>query len=677
MSSPLAVAFPIPFDAVSTDGILPAIRAALAVAEARINAIVALARGAHTFENTMLGLERASEELDHAMRIVGHLEATTTSPPLRDAYNEALPLVSAFASRIPLNTGLYAAIKAFAATGEARALEGPRLRLLEKTLAEFKRHGAELSDAGKARLEALDVELARVSLKYAQNVVDATAKFELIIDDEAKLAGLPEGAKRAARQDAEMKGQSGWRFTLKAPSFVPLMTYLDDAGIREQIYRAHVTRAAGGPHDNRGHVARIVALRREKAQLLGYATFADLVLEERMAKSGATARAFVVDLLARTESAFEREREELFAFRKEREGNDAPPLAAWDLGYHAEKLRQKLYAFDDEALRPYFSLERVLEGAFEVARRVYGVRLEAWTEAPVWHASVKSFKVVDEATGAWLAGIHVDPFPREEKRGGAWMDGLLTRASGDADPRHVGVLVTNVTPPLGGRDALLTHSEVETVFHELGHLMHHTLSRAAIQSQAGTRVAWDFVELPSQMFENWCWEREALDLFARHVDTNEPVPEELFQAMRRARTFRSASGQMRQLGFALADLRLHSDYEPERDGDPIAFARALLEETSPAALPPEHATMAAFDHLFSDPVGYAAGYYSYKWAEVLDADAFGRFKREGIFNPEVGRAFRECVLERGNEDDPAQLFRDFMGRDPELGPLLERLGLAA
>ncbi|MSP26039.1 MAG: M3 family peptidase [Myxococcales bacterium] len=677
MTAPLEPTFPIPFADVRVDEILPTVEHALAEAALRIQAIVEVEDRDRTFDNTVLALERATEKIEHAMRVLGHLEATRTSPQLRAAYNQAMPKVSAFASRIPLNSGLWRALCAFAETDRARALVGPPRRFFDKTVAEFRRQGAELDSAGKTRLEAIDVELATRTLAYAQNVVDATAAFELHLDDAARLKGLPESAKERARAEAEARGLSGWRFTLSAPSYVPAMTYLDDASVREWLYRAHVTRATSAAHDNREHVARILALRRERAALLGYRTFADLVLEDRMAQSATRARAFLDDMLARTRGSFARETAELAAFRCTLEGQDAPPLAAWDVGYYAEKLRQKLYAFDDEALRPYFPLAQVLEGAFEVARRVYGVRLTAWDDAPSWHPSVQSFKVIDERDGAWLAGIHVDPFPREEKRGGAWMDGLLVRARDDADPRHLGVLITNVTPPTAGREAQLTHGEVETVFHELGHLMHHTLSRAAIKSQAGTRVAWDFVELPSQLFENWCWEREALDLFARHVDTGATVPDALLSALGRARTFRAASAQMRQLGMALADLRLHTDYDPAVDGEPIAFARAVLEDTSPAPLPPEHALMASFDHLFSDPTGYAAGYYSYKWAEVLDADAFGRFRREGIFNQAVGQAFRERILARGDEDDPAQLFRDFMGRDPELGPLLERLGLVA
>jgi len=669
-------AFPIPFDRVTAEQIAPAVEALLAEASRAVDAIAA-AEPPYTFDGVLGALERATEGLEHAMHVVGHLEHVATTPELRAAYAEAQPKVSEFSSRIPLHAGLWRVLQAFAETEEARALTGPKRRLLDKTLDAFRRHGAELDLEGKERLAAIDVELAKLTLKFSQNTLDSTNAFELVVEDTSRLGGLPESALAAAKESAEAKGKTGYRFTLQAPSVIPALTYLDDRALRESIYRAHVARATAEPFDNRANVAGIVALRAEKAQLLGFETFADLVLEDRMAKTGARARAFVDDLVARTEPAFEQEKLELAAYRRELEGPEALPLEAWDVGYYAEKLRRSRYNFDEEALRPYFAFDRVLAGAFDIAGRIYGVRFEPWQEPPTWDPSVRTYKVLDAADGAWLAGIYVDPFPRESKHGGAWMDGLLSRGALEADRRHLGLLSTNSTPPVGGKDALLTHQEVETVFHELGHLMHHCLSRVEQRSQAGTNVAWDFVELPSQILENWAWEREALDRFARHIETDDPIPAPLFEAMCRARTFRAASGQMRQLGFALTDLMLHTEYNPARDGDPVAYTRGVLERMSPTRLPGEHAMVASFGHLFSDPVGYAAGYYSYKWAEVLDADAFTRFRDEGLLSPEVGGAFRRAVLERGDEADPAELYRAFMGRDPELGPLLARLGLAA
>lgn len=668
--------FPIPFDAIEASHVEPAVDELLTDAQARMRALEAY-EGPLTFDSVLLAMESISERLEWAMRIVGHLEGVATSDELREAYNAAQPKVSAFENQIPLSAPLWSLLRRYAETNEAKGLEGPRKRFLDKTLSYFRRHGAELGDADKERLAAIGVELTKLTLRYSQNTLDATNAFELIVTDEAQLAGLPESAREAARESAESKGKDGWRFTLQIPSYIAVMTHLDDASIREKVYLAMSSRASSGAFDNRGLVMDIIRLRREKAALLKYDTFADLVLEERMAKSGTKARAFIEDLRERTLPHFERERDELHAFRRELEGDDAPPLEPWDTAYYAEKLRQKVYSFDEEKLKPYFGFKRVLSGIFDIASRIYGIRLEAWDEAPCWDDNVTAYRVLDQSDDAWLAVIYVDPFPRETKQGGAWMDGIVSRARDEDDSRQVAALVANMTPPVGGKDALLSHRDVETLFHEFGHILHHCLSRAALRSQAGTNVAWDFVELPSQIFENWCWEREALDLFARHHETGEPIPEDLYQAMKRARTFRAATAQMRQLGFAVADLALHTRFDPDRDGDATAYARRLLDEYSPDPLPESHAMITSFSHLFASPVGYSAGYYSYKWAEVLDADAFTRFRDEGLLNPKVGRAFRETILERGDEEDPAVLFRDFMGRDPKLGALLERLGIAA
>jgi oligopeptidase A len=347
----------------------------------------------------------------------------------------------------------------------------------------------------------------------------------------------------------------------------------------------------------------------------------------------------------------------------------------WDVTYYAEKLRRARFDFDEEALRPYFPLDRVIEGIFEIARRLYGVRVEPWQGAPTWHESVRAF-VLREADGAAGAAFYVDVAPRETKRDGAWMFGLYNALPGAPRmSRHLEVLAGNLTPPLGDRPALLSHREVETLFHEFGHLMHHASSRVPVRGLAGTAVAWDFVELPSQIMENWCWEREALDVFARHHVSGEPIPGELYGRMRAARTFRAANAMMRQLGFAELDLALHTDYRPEEHGPVVPYARAIMQRFSAVPLPPDHAMVASFSHLFGSPVGYAAGYYSYKWAEVLEADAFSRFLREGIFDRGVGRAFREGILARGDSEDPAALFRGFMGLDPSLVALLARDGL--
>jgi oligopeptidase A len=676
LSNPLLeIQFLVPFDRIRAEHVEPAVAELLAGARARLEEIAADS-APRTFENTLLALDKLTEHLDYAMGIVRHLESVATYPELRAAYNKVQSDVSAFLSGIPLHQGLWNALKTFSATPEAQALAGTRRRFLVKTMDSFRRHGAELDPEGKRRLEALDVELTQLTTRFSENVLDATNAFDLLITDEAKLAGLPPSAVAAARQSAAAKNLEGWRFTLHGPSYLALITYLDDRGIRQTVYSAFVARATAGDLDNRGIIARILELRREKARLLSFASFADFVLEDRMAHSGSRAQEFLRDLRRRTESRFREENEELEEYRRTLEGPEAGPLEAWDVGYYSEKQRAALYAFDEEALRPYFPLDRVIAGMFGVVERLYGIRVTEKPGAPVWDARVHYYQIHDRG-GEFLGAFYADWHPRENKRGGAWMDALITGApqTGGFSP-HLGLICGNLTPPLGDDPALLTHREVETIFHEFGHLLHHCLSRAEIRSLAGTNVAWDFVELPSQIMENWCWERDSLDLFARHYRTGEPIPEDLYQKMRRARTFRSANAQMRQLGFGEVDLALHIDYAPERDGNVVAYTRRLLEEFSPAPLPPGHAMIASFTHLFGSPVGYGAGYYSYKWAEVLDADAFTRFREAGIFSPEIGAGFRENILARGDTEDPVTLYRAFMGRDPDLNALLERLGLA-
>jgi oligopeptidase A len=663
---------PIPFDAIQPEHVGPGIRALIETARARIEEIAAPA-SPRTYDNTLGALDHATDPLDLAVGVVRHLEGVVTSDSLRDAWNDVQPDVIGFYSSIPLHDGLWRAIKEFAATGEAAALTGVRKRYLAKTIDSFRRHGADLDAEGKRTLEALDIELAGITTKFAQNVVDATAAWEYWIEDEAQLAGLPESARAAARQSAEAKQKPGWRFTLQQPSYLAVMTYLDDAAIRETFYRAYNARAA---QENSALIPRILELRAKKAQLLGFADFADFVLADRMAKKGATAQAFVSGLTTKTETQFKRENEGLAEFMRERTGGRGL-LQPWDVAYWAEKQREAAYAFNEEDLRPYFPLERVVGGLFELVRRLFGVTVAGAPGVPVWHEDVKHYEILD-GDGTVLGAFFADWYPRETKRGGAWMDAFVTGEQiGPVWKPHVGLMCGNLTPPLPGKPSLLTHREVETVFHEFGHLIHHCLSRVEVKGLSGTNVAWDFVELPSQIMENWCWERESLDLFARHWETSAPVPEELFQKMLRARTFRGANAQMRQLGFGTIDLALHIDYNPARDGDPVAYSNNLISRYSPAPLPDGYAMIAGFTHLFADPAGYGAAYYSYKWAEVLDADAFTRFRAEGIFNEQTGRAFRDCILSKGDSEDPAELFRRFMGRDPDPSALLERLGIAA
>ncbi len=675
MDNPLIqLGFEIPFDEIEASHVEPALDVLLADARASIERIGAQ-DALPTYASTLGALENATEPLERAMTVVGHLESVATTDALRAAYNVTRPKVSAFWSELAMNDALYRTIRAFSETEEARTLPQTERRFLEKTIDDFRRNGAELAAEDKERLQAMEVELTKLTTRFSQNVLDETNAFELVLTDESQIVGLPESAKQAAAENARAKGVDGWRFTLQAPSLIPLLTYLDDASIREKVWRAYNTRASRGERDNRPIIADILRLRRAKAELLGYRDFSDLVTEDRMAKTGDTARSFIDELRQKTRAAFDRENEALQRYRESLEGPSAPAIEAWDLAYYAEKQRQANYDFDEEELRPYFPLDRVLAGLFATAEALYDVRIVE-REAPSWDAEVRSYAIEDPGS-RMVAAFYVDLFPRENKRGGAWMNALVSAAFDEGNPRpQLGLFCANVNPPVGGKPALLTHREVETLFHEFGHLLHHCFSRVSVRSLAGTNVAWDFVELPSQIMENWCWERSGLDLFAAHFETGEKVPDALHDKMVRARTYRAANAQMRQLGFATVDLALHQDYDPERDGDVMAYGRELLQASSPVPLPDDYAMLAGFTHVFAHPVGYAAGYYSYKWAEVLDADAFTRFKKEGITNRDVGRAFRESILSRGNSRDPAELYRDFMGRDPKLEPLLERAGLA-
>lgn len=670
MSNPLTeIQFDIPFDKIRADHVEPAIDQLLAEARSSLEALVE-SKEVPTYANTLGAVEDLGEKLGHAIGVVGHLESVATHSELRAAYNAVQPKVSEFFSGIPLNEGVWKRIRAFSDTAEAAALSPVRKRFLKKTLDDFRRSGAELEPSQKQRLLEINVELTKLTTKFSENVLDATNAFQLIIEDQDGLSGLPASAVVAAREDAERKGESGWRFTLQAPSMMAVMTYLDDRLVREKMYHAFALRASGGAFDNTEHIARILALRREKAELLEYSDFADLVLEDRMAKSGQKAWRFVDDLRSRTQGAFDKENGALEEFS----GTEVKP---WDLAYQAEKLRKEQFDFDEEDLRPYFPYEGVLRGMFEIAQRLFGIEIRKRKGVPTWDEAVDAYEVLD-SDGSHLGSFYADYFPRENKRGGAWMDSLITGESGgDGFSPHLGVNCGNLTPPTAGKPALLTHREVETIFHEFGHLLHHLLSRVEVKSLAGTNVAWDWVELPSQIMENWCWEREALDLFARHYETGDPIPEELLDKMKRARNFRSANAQMRQLGFGTLDLALHTRFNPAVDSNVIDYSRDILQAHSPVELPANQAMVTAFTHLFSSPVGYGAGYYSYKWSEMLDADAFTRFSREGIFNAETGDSYRRSILEQGNSAEPEELFRRFMGRDPDAEALLRRLGLAA
>ncbi len=664
MNPLLSRAFIIPFDQIRAEHIEAGIREALQQAEIRLQDLVY--SDVCNYETILGGLDELEERLGRSISISHHLLSTRNSPEMRSAYNAVLPEFSAFYAKLPLNTELWQAIKAYAATDEAQSLPGTRKRHLEKTMREFQRWGADLPAAEKARLEVVNVELNQLQARFSENVLDATNAFELVITDSADLSGLPESAVQAAQADAEARGQEGYRFTLQMPSFLPFIQYADNRELRKQLYQAYNDRAAGGDFDNRAIIVKLLSLRQELAGLLGFDSFADFKMQDRMVKSAARAHEFEEELYAKTLPYWQEEIAGLTSFARSLGIHD---LEAWDVAYVTEKLRKARFDLDEEALRPYFPLALVLEGLFGICSRLFGLSIVQKDNPHVWHDDVVFYEVY--RSGVHIGSFYADFFPREDKRSGAWMNSFITGGpSADGFEPHLGLMCANFSKPQGDKPALLTHREVETTFHEFGHLLHHLLSNVDVRARAGTNVAWDWVELPSQILENWCWEREALDLFARHYQTGEPIPEALYQKLLASRTFMQANAQMRQLSFGTVDLKLHMDYQAEQDGDVVAYAQQVMSRFT---IQPHFAQtnfIASFSHIFAG--AYAAGYYSYKWSEVLEADAFSRFRQEGIFNEVTGRDFVDAVLSRGDSEDPAVLFREFMGRDPDVNALLER-----
>ncbi len=674
------------WDALKTDLIKAQIEQALESAQKDIDAICKLAPEEATFENTFLALENAGECLERAWGRVGHLTSVKDSKELRDVYNELLPKVTEYHTRIPLNADLWKALKSFAEKPEASGLSGVQKRFFDETIKDFQEAGADLPAEEKTRLESLNSELAQKTQKFSENVLDATNAYELVIEDEARLAGLPESAKQAATQNARQKDLGSdespvWRFTLHAPSIMPFLKFAEDEALRKEIWTAASKVGKEGEQDNTDLIRQILKLRKEKADILGKDNFADHVLKRRMARSGAQALGFVEDLHSKTIDAFKTEISELEAFVSEQTGEPVGPLEPWSIAFWAEKLRRSRYDFDEEELRPYFPLNKVMQGMFGIVERLFGLKIaECSGAATPWHQEVTVFNLHD-ANGDLLGHFYADWHPREEKRGGAWMNyldtGMPPASKGENREPHVGLICGNLTAPVGEKPALLTHYEVETIFHEFGHLLHHLLGNVEIKSLNGVNVAWDFVELPSQIMENWCWNKESLDVFARHYETDEPIPDALFEKMTAARNFQSAMGMMRQLSFGKMDLEMHLHPEDYYEGDLEEKVRTVISDYILPTKTVSGVIVHKFSHLFSSSVGYAAAYYSYKWAEVLDADAFTRFEKEGIFNADTGKAFREEILSKGNSENPMDLFKSFMGREPDPEALLKRSGLVA
>jgi len=668
----------------TAEHVVPDMEAALEAGKTALAAIEKLPDGEETFENTFLALEIAEEIVSIPWGRITHLDGVNDHPELRTAHKAVLPKVSEHFSAIPLNQDIYRKLKNFRDTPACNDLDPVEKRFVTETLNDFEDAGANLKESVRTRLQEIQAALSEKTKLYSEHQLDSQNAFEHIVDDVAQLKGLPDSMIEAARLDALGKEYGTeespkYRFTLHAPSIFPVLQFAESDSLRKTLFEGMMKVGHYGKYENETLVAEIIALRKEKATLLGKDGFPDWVLSRRMAKNGKSALAFVEDLNAKTREAFDRENQELIDYKAQKTGKEAGPLHPWEGGYWSECLRKEKYAFDEEALRPYFPIASVMKGMFSLVEQVFAINVVELTDPKpeTWHPDVQVYKISDSRNGRDLGSFYADWHPRESKRSGAWMDNLLV---GEWRPEgrlpHLGFMAGNLMAPVGDAPALLNHREVETIFHEFGHLIHHVLSDVKIRSLSGTNVAWDFVELPSQIMENWCWERVSLDLFARHYETGEPIPEDLFQKMKKARTFGAGRGQMRQLALGKMDLELHLNFNSKDGKDLDAF----IDEALVGYLPPCSAKIPnivrLFGHLFSDPVGYASGYYSYKWAEVLDADAFTRFSKEGILNQETGLAFREEILAKGNSEEPDVLFRNFMGREPDPEALLVRLGLA-
>jgi oligopeptidase A len=675
------------------------VRFALDEAKAKIDAICALSEEALTYENTFHAMGKASETLNRAWGRLTHLDSVADEPVQRADLNKMLPEVSEFYSSIPLRDDLWQVLKRFGQSDGVSKLSPIHRRHVEETMLDFVQDGADLPADQKSRIAEIDAELSKLTKQYAEHVLDSTNAWDIVITDEQRLAGLPDSAKASAAANAKSKGLGSdeapaWRFTLHQPSMFPVMQYADDDALRREIWQASMRVGAEGEFDNSSLVWRILELRQEKSNVLGQKHFADLVLQRRMSKNGATALSFVEDLHDRIVGGFRQDYRELCAYKAEKTGVACEALEPWEVSYWAEKRRKEHFDLDGEALRPYFPVSQVMSGMFQLASTLFGIDIKqvdavyfdrgngpaelAEGAVEVWHPEVTFYELRDSLSGEHLGSFYADWHPRESKRGGAWMNQLESGSppmDGKARRPHLGLIIGNMTPPVNGEDALLTHEEVETIFHEFGHLLHGLLSDVAVESLAGTNVPWDFVELPSQIMENFCWSRESLDLFARHHKTGEVIPEELFQKMIDAKNYMSATIFMRQLALGKLDLELHMNLARYAGRELDTVEREILADYR-AALKTEVPGMARrFNHLFSNPTGYAAGYYSYKWAEVLDADAFTRFEDEGILNAKTGHDFREHILSKGNSAPADELYRRFMGRDPNLEPLLRRAGL--
>jgi peptidyl-dipeptidase Dcp len=657
------------FDRIRVEHYLPAIEEGIARARARVAQIKADPSPAD-FGNTIVALERSSEDLDLVAGVYFSLFGAHGTPEHQALADQISPLLAELDSDVSLDAELFARVEQVWQRREELGLDPESFRLLEKTWKGFVRNGARLPAEKQVRLRGIDQELSRLSPQFSQNLLKATNGYQLHLVHEDQLAGLPESVREAAAREARKRSLDGWVFTLHAPSMVPFLTYSDCRDLREQVWRAFNSRAYRDEHDNQAVLRDIVRLRHERAELLGYGGHADYVLEERMAERPQAVEEFLERLWRVSRPAAEHEVKRLQEFAAE-ECDGPERLMPWDFAYYSEKLKKKLYDFDEEALRDYFRLEAVIDGLFAVAGRLFGLEFQERGDLAVYHEEVRVFDV--RRAGGHVGLLYIDLFPRETKQGGAWQSTFRDQGlwRGEVHRPHAAI-VCNFTPSAPDAPSLLRLEEVTTLFHEFGHALHSLLSECRYQSTGGTSVYWDFVELPSQIMENWVVEKQALDLFARHYETGEPIPADLVEKVKQVRVFQAGWASLRQLAFGFLDMAWHRR-DPGAVEDLAAFEDEVLARTQILPKPEGVCSSTAFAHIFAG--GYASGYYSYKWAEVLEADAFERFKEEGIFNPETAESFRAHVLSRGNSAHPMELYVAFRGRRPDPDALLRRDGL--
>ena len=663
-----------PFSKIEPKHIEPAVDQLLEEGRALVKSVVDSAVPP-TWQSLVEVLEVEDDKLGRAWSPVSHMNSVVNSDELREAYNACLPKLSEYATEVGQNEQLYAAYKVVAEQGSD--LDITQQKVLENALRDFHLSGVDLPPEQKVRYKAISQAISQITSNFSDNLLDATNAWHKLITDKTELAGLPESALGLAKQIAEQQGKEGWMLTLDFPSYMPVMSYADNRELRHEMYQAYATRASDqGPHagqwDNSENMEQLLALRHELARLLGFNNYAERSLATKMASSTDEVIGFLTDLAQRSHSQAQKELEELQAFAKKEHGVEE--LEAWDTGYYAEKLRRQRYAFTQEELKPYFPETRVIPGLFAVVERLFGIQISEIKDVDTWHPDVRFYEIKDRQ-GEIRGQFYLDLYARRNKRGGAWMDdyiGRMVTPGKQQDP--VAYLTCNFSPPVGDQPALLTHNEVETLFHEFGHGLHHMLTRIDYPPVSGINgVAWDAVELPSQFLENWCWEREALNLISGHVETGEPLPDELYQKMYDAKHFQSAMQMVRQLEFSLFDFRIHLEYDPEQGGRIYEILKQVRDQVAVIKPPAFNRFAHGFSHIFAG--GYGAGYYSYKWAEVLSADAFSLFEENGIFDAASGESFLCNILEKGGSQDAADLFIAFRGREPKVDALLRHSGI--